>query len=147
MIAVVDVWVLHAATCMIAVVDVWVLHAATCMVAVVDMWVLHAATCMPCVLTTPTCHVGCPCRMCELNVIRQTFNVCTSQVVQEAWDKGQDLTVFGLVYNLKDGIVRHLVGPLSSLVGGGGRGSFVIILFFYTSILNVPYELYKATHS
>lgn len=52
-------------------------------------------------------------KLCELNVIRQTFHVCTSPIVQAAWDQGQDLSVFGVIYSLKDGLVRRLVGPLT----------------------------------
>ncbi|MEW5310565.1 MAG: hypothetical protein WDW38_002351 [Sanguina aurantia] len=52
-------------------------------------------------------------RLCELNVLRQTFNVCTSPVVQEAWANGVELSVLGLVYALKDGLLRNIVGPLS----------------------------------
>ncbi|GFR46033.1 hypothetical protein Agub_g7502 [Astrephomene gubernaculifera] len=52
-------------------------------------------------------------RLCELNVLRQTFNVCTSPVVQSAWDKGQLLHIYGVVYSLKDGLIKKLVGPIS----------------------------------
>ncbi|KAG2427351.1 hypothetical protein HXX76_012545 [Chlamydomonas incerta] len=52
-------------------------------------------------------------RLCELNVLRQTFNVCTSPVVQHAWDQGQQLFIYGVVYSLKDGLMRKLVGPMS----------------------------------
>ncbi|KAG2424503.1 hypothetical protein HYH02_015173 [Chlamydomonas schloesseri] len=52
-------------------------------------------------------------RLCELNVLRQTFNVCTSPVVQHAWDQGQQLFIYGVVYSLKDGLMRKLVGPIS----------------------------------
>ncbi|GAX79814.1 hypothetical protein CEUSTIGMA_g7254.t1 [Chlamydomonas eustigma] len=52
-------------------------------------------------------------RLCELNVMRQTFHVCTSPVVQNAWDKGQDLAVYGVIYSLKDGLLRKLVGPMN----------------------------------
>lgn len=47
-------------------------------------------------------------RMCELNVIEQTANVCHTTVVQDAWDKGQKLTVHGWIYGLKDGLLRDL---------------------------------------
>ncbi len=43
-------------------------------------------------------------RLCELNVMRQTFHICTSPIVQNAWDQGQDLTVYGCIYDLKDGV-------------------------------------------
>ncbi|EFJ47914.1 hypothetical protein VOLCADRAFT_120938 [Volvox carteri f. nagariensis] len=52
-------------------------------------------------------------RLCELNVLRQTFNVCTGPVVQSAWDKGQSLHIYGVVYSLKDGLIKKLVGPIS----------------------------------
>eukprot|EP01026_Neomeris_dumetosa_P029403 TRINITY_DN2382_c1_g1_i4.p1 TRINITY_DN2382_c1_g1~~TRINITY_DN2382_c1_g1_i4.p1 ORF type:complete len:260 (-),score=20.60 TRINITY_DN2382_c1_g1_i4:379-1158(-) len=53
-------------------------------------------------------------RLCEYNVIRQTFNVVTSPVVQDAWAKGQDLTVHGFIYSLKDGLIKKIVGPIAS---------------------------------
>jgi carbonic anhydrase len=43
-------------------------------------------------------------RLCELNVMRQTFHVCTSPIVQSAWDQGQELAVFGVIYGLQDGL-------------------------------------------
>jgi carbonic anhydrase len=52
-------------------------------------------------------------RLCELNVMRQVFHVCTSPIVQAAWAQGQTLSVFGMIYNLKDGLVNNLVGPIS----------------------------------
>uniref|UniRef100_A0A7S0WUW1 Carbonic anhydrase n=1 Tax=Chlamydomonas leiostraca TaxID=1034604 RepID=A0A7S0WUW1_9CHLO len=51
-------------------------------------------------------------RLCELNVLRQAFHVCTSPVVQAAWDEGQELAVVGLIYSLRDGRLKSLVGPL-----------------------------------
>ena len=47
-------------------------------------------------------------RLCELNVIEQVVNLCHTTVVQEAWARGQDLTVHGWVYGLTDGLVRDL---------------------------------------
>lgn len=47
-------------------------------------------------------------RMCELNVIEQTANVCQTTVVQDAWEQGQELTVHGWIYGLKDGLLRNL---------------------------------------
>lgn len=47
-------------------------------------------------------------RMCELNVIDQVKNLCQTTVVQDAWDKGQLLTVHGWIYGLKDGLLRNL---------------------------------------
>ncbi len=47
-------------------------------------------------------------RLCELNVIEQTVNVCQTTVVREAWGRGQPLTVHGWVYGLSDGLLREL---------------------------------------
>jgi carbonic anhydrase len=47
-------------------------------------------------------------RLCELNVIEQTVNVCQTTVVREAWGRGQALTVHGLIYGLSDGLLREL---------------------------------------
>ncbi|MBT0963274.1 carbonate dehydratase [Denitromonas iodatirespirans] len=47
-------------------------------------------------------------RLCELNVIEQVINVCQTVVVQDAWARGQKLTVHGWVYGLKDGLMNDL---------------------------------------
>ena len=47
-------------------------------------------------------------RLCELNVIEQAVNVCQTTVVQDAWDRGQALSVHGWIYGLADGLVRDL---------------------------------------
>ena len=53
-------------------------------------------------------------RMCELNAIEQALNVCETTVVQDAWARGQALTVHGWVYSLNDGRVRELGMDVSS---------------------------------
>jgi len=47
-------------------------------------------------------------RLCELNVIRQVRNVASDVFVQEAWSRGQKLSVHGWVYAIGDGLVRDL---------------------------------------
>ena len=47
-------------------------------------------------------------RLCELNVIEQAVNVCQTTVVQDAWDRGQSLSVHGWIYGLADGLVSDL---------------------------------------
>lgn len=47
-------------------------------------------------------------RLCELNVLEQVVNVCHNPVVQDAWNRGQKLTIHGWVYGLKDGLVHDL---------------------------------------
>ncbi|RCW68569.1 carbonate dehydratase [Pseudorhodoferax soli] len=47
-------------------------------------------------------------RLCEINVIEQVGNVALSTVVQDAWARGQPLTIHGWCYGLKDGLVKDL---------------------------------------
>ncbi len=47
-------------------------------------------------------------RLCELNVLEQVANVCQTIVVQDAWRRGQPLTVHGWIYGLQDGLMRDL---------------------------------------
>ncbi len=47
-------------------------------------------------------------RLCELNVIEQVRNVCHTSFVQEAWERGQQITVHGWVYSLRNGRVKDL---------------------------------------
>ncbi|MGH8028333.1 MAG: carbonate dehydratase [Arenimonas sp.] len=47
-------------------------------------------------------------RLCELNVIEQVVNVCGTTIVQDAWLRGQSLSVHGWVYSLLDGVVRQM---------------------------------------
>ena len=57
-------------------------------------------------------------RLCELNVIEQVVNVCQTTVIQDAWARGQTLTVHGWIYGLHDGKVNQLgldVGSLTEL--------------------------------
>ena len=46
--------------------------------------------------------------LCEMNVIEQVGNVAQSTVVQDAWQRGQPLSVHGWCYGLKDGLVKDL---------------------------------------
>lgn len=47
-------------------------------------------------------------RLCELNVIRQVQNVASDVFVQDAWSRGQSLSVHGWVYRLSNGLVNDL---------------------------------------
>jgi carbonic anhydrase len=46
--------------------------------------------------------------LCELNVQRQVRNVCHTTIVQNAWKRGQSLSVHGWIYGLHDGLVKDL---------------------------------------
>ncbi|MGA9855785.1 MAG: carbonate dehydratase [Gammaproteobacteria bacterium] len=47
-------------------------------------------------------------RLCELNVLEQAKHVCRTTIVQDAWTRGQLLTVHGWVYGLRDGLLHDL---------------------------------------
>ena len=47
-------------------------------------------------------------RLCELNVIEQVVHVARTTVVQEAWRRGQPLTLHGFVYGLRDGLLKDI---------------------------------------
>jgi carbonic anhydrase len=63
-------------------------------------------------------HDGCLCRLgdetarsarlCELNVIEQAANVCSTTIVRDAWERGQTLNVHSWIYGLRDGLLRDL---------------------------------------
>ncbi len=46
--------------------------------------------------------------LCELNVIEQVANVTNSSILRNAWESNQEITVYGFVYNLSDGILKDL---------------------------------------
>jgi len=47
-------------------------------------------------------------RLCELNVIEQVLNVGRTTIVQNAWQRGQEVVVHGWIYSLEDGLLRDL---------------------------------------
>ena len=47
-------------------------------------------------------------KLCELNVIEQVINTCETTVVQDAWNRGQEVAIHGLIYNISDGILHDL---------------------------------------
>ena len=47
-------------------------------------------------------------RLCELNVIEQVVNVSQTNVVRDAWARGQALSVHGWIYDIRDGLLRDL---------------------------------------
>jgi carbonic anhydrase len=47
-------------------------------------------------------------RLCELNVLEQALHVAQTTVVQDAWRRGQSLSIHGWIYRLQDGLLRDL---------------------------------------
>ncbi|MGE0082418.1 MAG: carbonate dehydratase [Thiohalomonadaceae bacterium] len=54
-------------------------------------------------------------RLCELNVRAQVGNVCHTTIVQNAWARGQPLSVHGWIYGIKDGLLRDLKVSFSGI--------------------------------
>ena len=47
-------------------------------------------------------------RLCELNVMEQVSNVCRTTIVQDAWARGQQLSIHGWIYGLHGGLLQDL---------------------------------------
>jgi carbonic anhydrase len=45
-------------------------------------------------------------KLCEINVIEQVVSDGETTIVQDAWERGQDLEVHGWIYTIADGIYR-----------------------------------------
>ncbi len=84
----------------------------------VDNWIRHVtdvadkhAQCLHHAGELPVQHA----RLCELNVLEQVVHVARTTVVQDAWSRGQALSVHGWVYSLRDGLVHDLGMDVSRL--------------------------------
>jgi carbonic anhydrase len=53
-------------------------------------------------------------RLTELNVKRQVRNVVSDVFVQDAWSRGQELSVHGWVYSIASGLITDLNVTVSS---------------------------------
>ena len=76
-----------------------------------DNWIRHVSdvadkhrACLHGVGDGPSQHD----RLCELNVLEQVVNVSQTTIVQDAWSRGQDVTVHGWVYSLLNGRIHDL---------------------------------------
>ncbi|MDZ4143359.1 MAG: carbonic anhydrase, partial [Burkholderiales bacterium] len=54
-------------------------------------------------------------RLCEMNVIEQVSNVCRTTTLRRAWERGQQVEVHGLVYGLRDGLLRPVGGSINGV--------------------------------
>jgi len=52
--------------------------------------------------------------LCELNVIEQVANISNTTILRSAWLAKQNVTVHGVVYNLRDGILKDLEVSVST---------------------------------
>ena len=68
--------------------------------------------------------------LCEMNVIEQVGNVALSNVLQDAWSRGQKVAVHGWCYGLKDGLVKDL--------GVSMQGSHEVVNVFRDALKRYP---------
>jgi carbonic anhydrase len=68
--------------------------------------------------------------LCEMNVIEQVGNVALSNVMQDAWARGQNVTVHGWCYGLRDGLVKDL--------GVSMRGAHEVVNVFRNAFKRYP---------
>ena len=79
-------------------------------VGLADNWLRHVKDVRN---RTARCWTGCRAEqrldaLCELNVIEQVVNVAHSTVMQDAWQRGQRVTLHGWVYGVSDGLLKDL---------------------------------------
>lgn len=68
--------------------------------------------------------------LCEMNVIEQVGNVALSNVMQDAWGRGQQVAVHGWIYGVSDGLVKDL--------GVSMRRSEEVVSVFRAAIKRYP---------
>ena len=47
-------------------------------------------------------------RLCELNVVEQVRNLSRTSILEDAWARGQSVSVHGWIYGIGDGLLRNL---------------------------------------
>ena len=52
-------------------------------------------------------------RLCELNVLSQARHVARTTIVEDAWERGQELSIHSWIYRLDQGILTPLRKPIS----------------------------------
>ena len=66
-------------------------------------------------------------RLCELNVIEQTQNVARTTIIRNAWERGQPLSLHGVVYSLRDGVLTEMVShSAEGVISPPNRDPFAI---------------------
>lgn len=83
-------------------------------VGICDNWIRHikdVARANADVLSKCTTFEEQSATLSERNVVAQVENVCHTSIVQNAWRRGQPLTVHGWIYGVHDGVLRNLVEP------------------------------------
>jgi carbonic anhydrase len=51
-------------------------------------------------------------RLCELNVLAQARHVARTTIVEDAWERGQEIAIHSWIYRLDNGIINPLTPPI-----------------------------------
>ncbi len=65
--------------------------------------------------------------LCEEHTRAQTENVCRTTIVQNAWARGQPLSVNGFIYRVSDGLLVRLVEPITSIADSRLSAKFRVV--------------------
>ncbi len=52
-------------------------------------------------------------RLCELNVLSQSAHVARTTIIEDAWERGQEITIHSWIYRLSNGLITPLCPPIS----------------------------------
>jgi carbonic anhydrase len=53
-------------------------------------------------------------KLCELNVMEQVANVGKTTIMQDAWRRGQSVSLHGLIYDIRDGLLKRLTQAIDA---------------------------------
>ena len=53
--------------------------------------------------------------LCEINVAEQVYNLGSSTILKNAWDRGQDIKIHGWFYDISDGVLKDLAMTSNSI--------------------------------
>lgn len=53
-------------------------------------------------------------RLCELNVLKNAANLARTTIIEDAWDRGQAVSIHSWIYRLDTGRISVLADPLNS---------------------------------
>lgn len=53
-------------------------------------------------------------RLCELNVLSQARHVARTTILEDAWERGQKISIHGWIYRLNQGLITPLSDPITA---------------------------------
>lgn len=52
-------------------------------------------------------------RLCELNVLEQARHVARTTILEDAWERGQEISIHSWIYRLSSGLITTLAQPIT----------------------------------